>query len=532
MTVSEDQGRNEFEDVDRVLGEMGPVEAAAFDDARRRTVLLRELVNWRNGRGLTQREVAEAMDTTQSAVSELEKGRIDPRLSTLQRYARALGAELDVQLGDDGGLRGAELDEHDLSSAAEIRVGRILKALHQAQGTHGSRTAARLVEQTGLPEAVVGKTLIRLSTDEWIREVGDSPALVALNADRALVVGVSIRGDHVRGVITNLRTEMPLEVKERPLPSGEPGAVVGVVKSLVESLIEARAADQRIVLGLGVEIPGLVDNDADLGYVLFAPELEPRSPLWRNFALKGELQAATGLRTVVENDADALAVYEYLRRGDVSDLAVVLMSEDYEGIGCGLIYDGRLLGGRRGISGEIGHVPVGPGGGTCRLGHEHGCLETVASAAAIVRRVVPEQRFGDLQSGLTEVSNRVQRRDRAAVEAFQRAGQEIGRVLTTLTSILAPALVVIYGQPEFVEEQRFESARLFVDAIKNCLVQGWFTKHDLKPYIVTRELDRTAGPRGAASVAVSHFLDQPLRWLSGPGTSGDGLNERLLARSR
>lgn len=45
-------------------------------------------------RGLSQEEVARRMRTTQSAVARLEAGAADPRLSTLERYATAVGAEL------------------------------------------------------------------------------------------------------------------------------------------------------------------------------------------------------------------------------------------------------------------------------------------------------------------------------------------------------------------------------------------------------------------------------------------------------
>ena len=89
------------------LGEMDAVEARAFEDATRRMDVLRDLVTWRKQCRLSQQVVAEWMDTTQSAVSELESGRIDPRLSTLQRYARALGKELHVMIGEVGTPQGA-----------------------------------------------------------------------------------------------------------------------------------------------------------------------------------------------------------------------------------------------------------------------------------------------------------------------------------------------------------------------------------------------------------------------------------------
>ncbi len=67
---------------------------AAYDDGRAREVLLRDLVEARRSAQLTQGAVAEWMGTTQSAVSELEGGVTEPRMSTLQRYARAVGCRV------------------------------------------------------------------------------------------------------------------------------------------------------------------------------------------------------------------------------------------------------------------------------------------------------------------------------------------------------------------------------------------------------------------------------------------------------
>ncbi|BCL20526.1 helix-turn-helix domain-containing protein [Streptomyces tuirus] len=97
--------RDDVDDLDFLLEEEAenPEFEAAFSDAALRSGLLRRLVSRRKARGLSQSTVAERMETTQSAVSELEAAGTDPRLSTLQRYARAIGCRLDVRLLDDGG---------------------------------------------------------------------------------------------------------------------------------------------------------------------------------------------------------------------------------------------------------------------------------------------------------------------------------------------------------------------------------------------------------------------------------------------
>ena len=68
------------------------------DIAQRREELVAELVTTRPQLGLSQTEVAARMGTSQSAVARLEGGGADARLSTLERYAGALGAELRWQL--------------------------------------------------------------------------------------------------------------------------------------------------------------------------------------------------------------------------------------------------------------------------------------------------------------------------------------------------------------------------------------------------------------------------------------------------
>ena len=68
----------------------------AYDAAARAFLLGEEIRSLRTERGLSQRELAERMGVSQSVVGRLEAGGVEPRLSTLDRVARALGVELEV----------------------------------------------------------------------------------------------------------------------------------------------------------------------------------------------------------------------------------------------------------------------------------------------------------------------------------------------------------------------------------------------------------------------------------------------------
>lgn len=86
------------EDEVRAAEAADPDLEAALADAEHRLRLVRELVALRRSARLSQAEVARRMGTTQSAVSALEGGEHDPYLSTLQRYARAVRARVDVHV--------------------------------------------------------------------------------------------------------------------------------------------------------------------------------------------------------------------------------------------------------------------------------------------------------------------------------------------------------------------------------------------------------------------------------------------------
>jgi predicted transcriptional regulator len=68
------------------------------DTGERRRELIEELVRARRESELSQTEIAARMGTSQSAVARLESGELDARLSTLERYAAALGRTVDWQI--------------------------------------------------------------------------------------------------------------------------------------------------------------------------------------------------------------------------------------------------------------------------------------------------------------------------------------------------------------------------------------------------------------------------------------------------
>ena len=147
-------------------------------------------------------------------------------------------------------------------------------------------------------------------------------------------------------------------------------------------------------------------------------------PAWRNFPLHERLEAATGLAVVIDNDAKALALGEGwcgAAAGRSNYLAMVVST----GVGGGLVVDGRLLDGRMGNAGHLGHLVVEPGGRRCRCG-VRGCLEAEASGSAI------------------EAMTGSPARD-ATPDVVLRTGTMVGRAVASVVTLLDLDLCVVAG---------------------------------------------------------------------------------------
>ena len=159
-----------------------------------------------------------------------------------------------------------------------------------------------------------------------------------------------------------------------------------------------------------------------------SPGGEEVSPLniagWRSFPLRSRLAALTGLPTFVENDAKALALGEGWV-GEAAGCANFIAMVVSTGVGGGIVLDGRLLNGRLGNAGHIGHIVVVPDGRACVCG-SRGCLEAEASGTAIAAMTGRPARL-------------------APPHWVERTGRLVGRALASVVDLLDLSLAVVSG---------------------------------------------------------------------------------------
>ena len=260
---------------------------------------------------------------------------------------------------------------------------------------------------------------------------GRRPRLVEVNDDTHAVAGVDLNEDELILALVS-RGGAVIAEQRAALGSGEGAAEV--TQRVVSLSAELAAAYGRTLEGIAFSVPGPVDAS---GERLISPI---RMPGWNGVNVRALMQQHTELPVLVENDANAMALGEYLARdGAIGQLISVKAGT---GIGAGIVIDGRVYRGFGGVAGDISHVAIGAGENVlCSCGRS-GCLDVVASGSAIVATLRAQ---GVAVSSLDEVMGLAGDAHPIAMGALREAGARLGSVLSTIINFFNPHALVLGG---------------------------------------------------------------------------------------
>lgn len=245
-----------------------------------------------------------------------------------------------------------------------------------------SISRAEISRITRLTRTTVSDIVTDLLGEGLVSEVGvgsslggKSPILLSLVDDSRYLIGVDLAHNQFRGAIVNLRGKIQ-ELVTLPVNSTNGDQALELVFDILDQLVSSRYLP---LVGIGIGTPGLVSISE--GLVLNAVNLD-----WKDLPLANLIEQRYDLPVYILNDSQAAAMGEYTYGQGHSSESNLIVINARHGIGAGILIHGTLFQGDGGGAGEIGHVVVVPDGGElCRCGNR-GCLETVASAQALVKQ--------------------------------------------------------------------------------------------------------------------------------------------------
>jgi glucokinase len=307
------------------------------------------------------------------------------------------------------------------------------------------------------------------------------------HAAELAVIAIDVGGTMTKCVVIDAGGAVRHQERHPTGAQRGPDAVIASILATGEALAEKARAEGLTPVAAGIAVPGVIDEVN--GVAAWSSNLG-----LRDVPLRDLMRDRLGLPAALGHDVRSGGLAES-RLGAARGCQHVLMVPIGTGIAAAHIINGKPLPGAHGAAGEIGHVVVRPGGPQCPCG-QRGCLEAVASAAAIGRDYTT---LTGKPATAADVAARAAAGDPAAVRIWAHAVDALADGLLTCVTLFDPEVIVVGGGLARAGEQLL--------APLDEALAGKLT-FQRRPSLVRAALGDEAGCLGAALLALSLVENQ------------------------
>jgi glucokinase len=301
-----------------------------------------------------------------------------------------------------------------------------------------------------------------------------------------LVIALDVGGTGIKSGLVDGSGALRYAERHATQAQRGPDAVIETVLHIAESLAGKALANGDTPLAVGIAVPGVVDEVA--GVAAWSANIG-----FRGVPLRDLVSRRLGLPAALGHDVRAGGLAE-ARLGAGRDTDHVLFVAIGTGIAAAHVVAGRGSAGAHGAAGELGHVVVRPEGPMCACG-SRGCLEAVASAAAVGRRYAE---LAGTAASAADVAARAGAGDAAAGRVWHEAVQALADGLLTAQALFDVEAMVVGGGLA-------EAGEALLEPLRTALHER-ITFHR-EPRLVRATLGDEAGCLGAALLALDTLED-------------------------
>ncbi len=373
----------------------------------------------------------------------------------------------------------------------------------------GDKTIAELCEITNNSTPTLTNIMNELSKSGWVHHsgIGESkggrkPALFDLNSNAGYSMGVELSRKYVRFGLFDLHNKSVGEIFEINEGIDTHNDIFHVLKREVDAFLNSMSIKPSQLLGYGITIPGLINIRKGISYSY---------PQFDNKNLSDFFEELLGAPAFIEHDTKAMALGE-LWFGLAKEKKNVLLINIGSGIGLGQIINGELYHGHSGFAGEFGHIQMIPDGELCYCG-KIGCLETISSGTALVKKAITDLKKGKSSMIAKLVDNHFEKiklhvivkaamsGDQFAIELIEEAGEYLAKGISILIHLFNPEAIIIAGEMAGANH-------LITDPVRQKLNK--YTMQLLKndTEILLTELKEKSGMMGILPIIVNHRLSE------------------------
>ena len=386
------------------------------------------------------------------------------------------------------------------ASVSESNRSRIVKHLYH----NGISSRAQIAKALELTPAAITKITARLIEAGMIEETGDLEGSknrrsigLKLNTTRFRVIGIKFARSLVQiGVFDLCGNTLSFENLPTVCDNTINDSIV-TIHQRVEQLLD----NDPSIVAIGMAVPGPYLRN--VGRTAVVSSMQG----WRRINFIDEFVTAFRVPVFIEQDARAGALAHYLFDPSVhadGNLAYYLVGE---GVGLGVIDNGRLINGFLGAATEIGHISIDVNGRPCDCGNI-GCLERYCSTPAIhdmlieSGTVVPDAADMTHAAAARALFTKASVGDEDAASMVREIGRYVGYGCVTIFNGYNPEHIII---GDIVAE----AGPMLLDEVRATVAERAIPEINAATSITLSTLPTDAAVSGAAAVAVTQFLEHP-----------------------
>ncbi|GAB3694919.1 ROK family transcriptional regulator [Spirosoma flavus] len=319
--------------------------------------------------------------------------------------------------------------------------------------SEGTCTLAHLARILHSSVPSVTSLVEELTAEGWVTPIGTAtgsngrrPVLFGLNPKQNYIAVLDISTHDTKILLMNTQREVVFQGNYDLRLADNPEFLASLMQYYTDALAESGLKESQLI-AVGISMPGLID--ARRGQNLTYKNLNRT-----NKPLKQWLSEEFGKSVYVINDTKATVLGESRFGGGQGKKQVLAINIDW-GVGLGIVVNGEVFKGASGFAGELGHIQVDPEGELCYCG-KIGCLNTITSASALVRRVQRDILAGQVsklatfkdrvdQIDIDEIINAAHYGDSYAIDILHETGFQLGKGLAIAISLFNPEVIIVDG---------------------------------------------------------------------------------------
>lgn len=298
----------------------------------------------------------------------------------------------------------------------------------------------QLSKYTKMSPTTITRIVQELEAEGFILEgvseetaIGRRPTLIHMREDALYTIGIEIDCFTIRiGILDFLGKliafqEVKCSIKHQYVEA------IHLLKRSIENIMTEYQIAQDKLLGIGVGIPGVINNEE--GIIVSSEQLK-----WENCHIREDLNGVFGCEVIVDNELKMQIIAE------IGDIYTPLYSNCIlvgigTGIGASILLNGEVYRGIQNKAGEISHITINPFGEMCHCG-KRGCLSMYVSEVTLLKRTPKNLNIQSIE----EILHCVDQGEQWAIDIQQDVATFLAIAINNLVCLYEPEAVIVSGE--------------------------------------------------------------------------------------